>query len=277
MKSSFRRAYIDVFGTIIDGSDVIPGSNEFLAALVKKGVDIYLLSNNSLYDTEYFILLLDYFGINIPESHIITGSKMLITYLKKHLIKNICIVGEKDFINEISSAGINIKKYEDHGKEKVSKMKLFKNINGVVVAQDKSFAIQKQSLLGRYVRELSVPLIAVGCDRVFPMSKTDFIPGAYPMAVCSATPAECEIVVIGKPNFTTISDLINTEDPSNTIVIGDNPFSDVQFAKNAGFKSAIIRTGVSSGEEDIEGPKPDYVVKSIDELIDLFWIKLVFC
>lgn len=52
-------------------------------------------------------------------------------------------------------------------------------------------------------------------------------------------------------------------------MIGDNPPVDIKGANDAGFNSILVRTGVfQGGENDIENPAK-YVVKDVNEAVNL--------
>jgi ribonucleotide monophosphatase NagD (HAD superfamily) len=85
----------------------------------------------------------------------------------------------------------------------------------------------------------------------------------------------------GKPNLNAykfcesqLQSQISDLEISNFYMIGDNPSADIQGAKNANWKSILVKTGVYTPKEgqenDLDHPA-DFVVNDFTEAIDLIF------
>lgn len=153
--------------------------------------------------------------------------------------------------------------------EMLDNMQLDDGVGAVVIGLDTSFTHQKLLLACQYILQNGVPLIATNGDRGT-LIKGKIYPGAG--SSLAAVLRACNLKkgarhdscskdepgtfdLIGKPNPFAI-DLIKKEHglsaDSRSLMIGDNPNTDIVFGKAAGIDQCLVLSGVVRSVEDFE-------------------------
>ncbi|NLC30232.1 MAG: HAD hydrolase-like protein, partial [Chloroflexi bacterium] len=111
--------------------------------------------------------------------------------------------------------------------------------------------------------------IATNSDATFP-TPTGVIPGAGTMVAAVQTASGEEPLVIGKPAIGLYDQAMKVMglSPDQVLCIGDRLSTDILGAKNSGFASAFVLSGINS-LEDLEQweSKPDIIVDDLTALI----------
>lgn len=256
---------IDLEGTLLLGENAIHGAAEFVSKHQSLGNEVFVLSNTSKWSSKYITDLLEKSGIKIPTSNIITGAKLTISELKKQNIRSVCVLGNESFINELKDSGLDVISYDDHEGKAIELFKLNDNVQAVVVAEDFKYNFNRATLVVRYMIEKNATFYCVGGDSQVPEPKDYLSPGAYALASAPITATNIIPTVIGKPNLSTVLEFIPKSE--ETWVIGDNADIDVKFANEAGFKSALVLTGLFSKKEAEENQnKPTIIIPNLEAL-----------
>lgn len=176
---------IDIQGIIFKGDEFIPEAKQFMDHLNSEKKQVYLLSNSTRITTKQTINQLKSAGIEIQDSNVITGSKIIVNAMKQENIKHILLLGTDDLCNEVAESGIAVDKGNSLGSAHAEAYKLNDKVEAVVVAEDLSFNFVHASIVARYVLEKKVKFFCVGYDRVFPSKGDNFVPGALTLATPS--------------------------------------------------------------------------------------------
>lgn len=133
-----------------------------------------------------------------------------------------------------------------------------------------------RSLVGLELLRHGAKLV-IGCrDRVFPVvgGGVEFGSGSWgALFAFGAGVEESNMHYAGKPEATFFDALLNRigVPPSRCVIIGDNLESDIRGGHDAGMKTALVLTGITSRDgADRAAVKPDAVFRDLDDLYDKF-------
>ena len=232
---------LDFEGIIFNGNEFIKESFNFIKENIKKGYKIKIFSNTTRLSKKEILLMLQSQNINeINIEDIINGSTFLFKKLEKENIKNCLIFGNKSFINEIKEFGFNVKTFEDHNFTKIEETILFNDIEVIIIGSDFNYNYYRASLATRYILEKKVKFYCIGKDKFFPWNNNEFIPGPFSLSSAPTIASYISPEIIGKPSIENIDLILPNLNLSNTLIIGDNIDTDIQFAMNLNIKSILI-------------------------------------
>ncbi|EAY16676.1 HAD-superfamily hydrolase, subfamily IIA containing protein [Trichomonas vaginalis G3] len=258
---------IDIQGVIFNGDELINGAKEFIDHLISEKKHILLVSNSTRLTTKQTLAKLTSAGINIPESNVITGEKILINALKHENVKHILLLGTDELCAEVLAAGIQVDKSTALPSSHSELYKLNDKVDAVVVAEDLSYNYAHASIVARYVLENKAKFFCLGFDRIFPGGGKNFIPGALTLSAPAETASYVAPAIIGKPNVDSFINLIPNHKTTKYVVIGDNTETDIAFANKLGWKSVLVYSGVTSKSDSVkEENKPTLAVDNLSEL-----------
>ena len=244
---------LDLDGTLYLGKKGIPGAEEKLEELRAQGINLIFFTNGSTRTRAGVVEKLTKRGIKVTKENVYCTSYFIAKFIEKnHPDSKAFIIGEYGLKEELEGVGVEI---VDEGADLV------------VVGLDREFSYAKLKQALQELRK-GARLLASNNDPYYPV-EDGFVPGAGAVlaAVEKAAMMEPEMIA-GKPN-TYAFEVIKEEKgikAEETLVVGDRLDTDIAFAKNCGIRSALVLTGVAK-EEDITEIKPDFVLKSIADLI----------
>src|SRR4030067_2426746 len=97
----------DLDGTIYRGNNIIPNADKTINILKKSGKKIVFISNKTTGSVKDYFNFLTAQGLEIELNEIINSTIVLSKYLKKnHHDEKFFAIGEKTFIDEITSSGL---------------------------------------------------------------------------------------------------------------------------------------------------------------------------
>ncbi|MEQ8209573.1 MAG: HAD-IIA family hydrolase [Lacipirellulaceae bacterium] len=246
---------IDMDGVIYRGSQLIPGADDFINALLAQDIPFLFLTNNSQRTRRDVTTKLQRMGIHVEERHIFTCAMATARFLAKHKPEGTAyVIGEGGLLQALHKNGYSI---VDHDPD------------FVVVGEGRTITLDTlehavNMILG------GAKLIATNMDPNCP-TKTGTRPG------CGATVAYLETVTgrkafsVGKPSPVMMraarKELMLTT--SQTVMVGDTMETDILGGVQMGYRTVLTLTG-STHREDLEKYAfgPDVVVESIAELCD---------
>jgi len=250
---------LDIDGTVLRGSQAIPGAEETIAELRRQGCLIVFVTNALESPNEQADRLASA-GVTVTADEIITAPQVLKAYLIKHTPDaTIYVISDPPLPEWL---GLDFHSSEDPGE-----------INAVIVSCDRSFNYHKLNIGFQALRR-GARFLAVNTDATCPLP-TGEIPdaGAVIGALEGCSKRKLELVV-GKPSSLVVEASLERLNLSagECLVIGDSLESDILMGRQAGMRTALVLTGVTR-REDLRHATvlPDYVVESIAELPGLLW------
>ena len=248
----------DMDGTIYLGDELLPGALEFLGDLDERKVPYYFLTNNSSRSRADYVKKLDRLGLKTPAEKIFSSGEATAIYLKKQGGgKRIYMVGtpslEKEFV--------------EHGFQLVQD-----DPDYVVLGFDTTLTYEKLWKLCDFARE-GIPYIATHPDINCP-TETGFMPdiGAM-MALVETSTGRKPDVIVGKPYPPIIEAIVKKTGYSvdQLVMVGDRLYTDIAMGVT-GITTVLVLSGETK-ESDIQSSdhQPDYVVKDISGLRELYF------
>lgn len=252
--SDIKGFLIDLDGTIYRGNKLLPGAVEFINALRNSDKKFLIISNNSSMSRKSHKNKLNKFGIEVDEDQIFTSTIATIIYLKKNYTESeVYPVGTPEFENELRSNGIRVSKNKG---------------DVVLLGFDKTLTYHKIEVATRLINS-GAKFIATHSDILCP-TENGFIPDIGSMIALLEKATNISPKVIGKPNKDMVeSALLKLAMSKNQVaMVGDRVYTDMKMAHDFGLISILVLSGETK-EEDLSNmsPKPDYIFKSIREVI----------
>lgn len=257
---AYRGFIFDLDGTIYRGERLIPGADEAVAALRRRGLKVVFVTNKPLYSRAEYAAKLTRLGIPTPVEDIISSSYVMAHYLNRQEPgTTVYCIGEPPLVEELAAAGIEV--VDDPRRARF-----------LVVGFDRTFDYRKLTGAMLAIRA-GARFVATNPDRTCPVEDGE-IPDCAGMvgAVTGVTGAVPEAVV-GKPSPYMVAaalDRLGCE-PAEVGIAGDRLNTDIAMGKAAGMTTFFVLTGADSADllADERLPKPDFVVQSVAEIPDL--------
>ena len=250
----FDTYIFDLDGTLYRGKTLIKGADKVITALREKGKRIFFLTNSATQSRKSLCEKLKKFGINAHINEIYPSCYLLANYLLRNYNgKTVYCVSEEGMADELRAAGIKISN---------------EDADIVAVGLDRKATYEKLSKAFRLIINGSI-FLASNDDPTFPV-EDGFLPGAGAFVAFLSRSTGKNPIIIGKPHKEAVEIILTEHNlaKKGAVLIGDRLDTDILTAKNAGIASALVLSGVSK-KEDIQKIKPNYVLKSLDELLSI--------
>lgn len=243
----------DLDGVVYLGEQGIPGAGDALAALADAGLQLLFVTNNSTKTQQDTADKIERTSGFAPDpASVVTSALVTAARLAGH-VESAYVVGAQSIVDALASHGIaSVDDWSDAG--------------AVVVGLDREVSYDRLSAATLAIRGGAL-FYATNSDSTLP-TPHGLLPGAGAIVAAIATAAEQEPVVSGKPNQTMI-DHVAAQARGEILVVGDRLNTDIAMANRAGWRSAMVLSGISS-LEDVDGSvAPDFAVGSLPELAAL--------
>lgn len=249
---TIKALLFDLDGTVYRGTDAIPGAAEFIENLA---VPYLFVTNRGNRTPEAVAHQLQEMGIRCTPDHVLTSTQAVATELEPNT--SVYCIGEEGLHVALQQAGAVL--VGEGGPTP----------DVVVVSYDRGFSYDKLTQALRYIHA-GARFIATNDDRIITV-EDGLVPEAGPLvaAVAEATGVRPEI--FGKP-FAPIMKIalermnVSAEDVA---IVGDNIHTDILAGHNAGMKSVLILTGVSTAlDAQSAEHKPTWIVQDFADLND---------
>ena len=245
---------LDIDGTVLRGSQAIPGAKETIAELRRQGCPIVFVTNALESPNEQADRLASA-GVTVTADEIITAPQVLKTYLMKHTPDaTIYVISDPPLPEWL---GLDFQISEDPDK-----------IDAVVVSCDRNFNFHKLNTGFQALRR-GARFLAVNTDATCPLPNGETPDAGAVIGALEGCSRRKLDLVAGKPSSLVVeASLERLNLPvSQCLVIGDNLESDVLMGKRAGMRTALVLTGVTRREDLPHATvQPDHVLESIVEV-----------
>lgn len=259
--SAITGVVMDMDGVLWRGDMPLPGLEDLFLWLREANLPFVLATNNSSRTPENYVEKLARMGVpDVPARNIVTSATATAAYLRANYPAEtrIHVFGMDGLRQILQSAGLHLATPDGDPPD-------------VVVAGidfELSYEALKQAALA--IRA-GAEFIGTNPDKTFPTPE-GLVPGAGSMLAALETATDKTPVVIGKPEtpmFETALEIIGT-DAENTLMIGDRLGTDILGGKNAGMKTALLFTGVTTPDElteDADTVWPDVAYEGLPDLV----------
>ncbi|WP_339778468.1 HAD-IIA family hydrolase [uncultured Methylophaga sp.] len=262
---------IDMDGVLWQGSKPLPGLTEFFSTLRATKIPFVLATNNASLTQQQYLKKLADMGVEVSAKEILTSSMATARYLVDTLPatkRRVFVIGESGLIEPLQQQGFTITSTYYPTDPDAETGDIWADI--VVSGLDRQLNWNKLATATLNLRA-GAEFYATNADTTLPTELGEVMGNGGVLAALTAATG-IEPIVIGKPEpilYQQAFEILGT-DKHNTIAIGDRLNTDILGAVNAGMRSIMVLTGVSSEADLAEiDYKPDWVFQDIQEITAL--------
>jgi len=262
---------IDMDGVLWHGNKALPGLRDFFATLRKQQIPFVLATNNASLTQQQYIDKLASMEVEVAAKEILTSSMATARYLKENLPENkrrVYVIGEVGLTEPLQQQGFTLTDlYQVNQPDKGINQE---GADIVVSGLDRKLTWDKLATATLNIRA-GAAFYATNADTTLPTELGEVMGNGGVLAALTAATGQTPIV-IGKPEpilYQQALEILGTEQ-HNTIAIGDRLNTDILGAVNAGIRSLMVLTGVSS-EADIADVDygPDWILPDIQAITEM--------
>jgi NagD protein len=241
-------------GVLYRGRLLITGAQEFVDRLLQEGVPFLFLTNNSEQTPVDLLRKLEQLGIRgVQEDNFITSAMATAMFLKQQNRGSTAyVVGGGGLSSELYKVGFSISEHRP---------------DYVVVGKTTGFNFDMLRTAVRLIRQ-GAKFIGTNPDVLDPTPE-----GMEPAcgSILAAIERACDRkpYIVGKPNplMMTIATRRLRVHAEDTLMIGDRMDTDIIAGLEAGMKTCLVLSGVTSSEMIEQFPyRPDHIFKHIGEI-----------
>jgi HAD superfamily hydrolase (TIGR01458 family) len=250
----------DLDGVLYDGDEPIEGAPETVEWVQDQNIPHLFLTNTTSRPRSALVKKLARFGIQAEVSRILTPAVAAARWLRENIEGSVALFVPDATRVEFKELALLDEKAEDGA--------------SAVVIGDLGDAWDFAALNRAFRMLVSEPkprLIALGMTRYW-RAPDGLRLDTAPFVVALEHASDIKAQVFGKPAmpfFQTALDLMN-ETASNTIMVGDDIFGDIEGAQKLGLKGVLVRTGKFQEKDLKKGITPVAVIDSVASLPKLF-------
>ncbi len=240
----------DLDGTLYLGERLFPFTRELLATLRRTGRDYLFLTNNSSKSVADYVKKLRRLGVPAQEGDFVTSAQATLAYLRRaHPDRTFYVCGTGSLAAELAGGGVRL-------------TNRWEEAQGVVMGFDTELTFGKLEDVCRILTRGEVPYIATNPDLVCP-TEFGFVPDCGSVCAMIENATGKRPRVIGKPETALVELAMARKGrtKSETAVVGDRLYTDIQCGLNAGVTSVLVMSGETTPALLAAAPqKPDLIL-----------------
>jgi 4-nitrophenyl phosphatase len=241
-----RLVIFDLDGVVYRGAEPIAGAADLVAWLHERGVAVRFATNNSMVAREGYVERLAAMGIGTSVDEIVTSTSATVEHLRRHApdVRSVLAIGADGMRDELLAAGFEVQMAHSVRPSSPG-APLDRPYDAVVVGLDPTCDYARIAVAMSAVAA-GARLVATNADARYP-TPAGFLPGAGAIVAALATATGVSPEVIGKPEPAMFRAILEASGvpADETVVVGDNPASDVIGARRAGCAAILVLTGVA--------------------------------
>lgn len=243
---------IDMDGVLWHGKQAMEGLEAFFELLRGRQLPFVLATNNASLTQQQYIEKLKEMGVSVTAEEVLTSSMATATFLKENLPadkKRVFVIGEEGLKKPLQDHGFvltDLYQVDQPGKGITGE-----GADIVVSGLDRTLSWDKLATATLNIRA-GAAFYATNADTTLPTELGEVMGNGGVLAALEAATG-VRPVCIGKPEpilYQQALKILGT-DEANTIAIGDRLNTDILGAVNAGIRSIMVLTGVST-EADLQ-------------------------
>jgi len=246
---------MDMDGVLVHEENAIAGADRFLARLRELGRPYLLLTNNSIYTPRDLAARLRRSGLDVPESSIWTSALATARFLDQQRPGGSAfVVGEAGVTTALHDVGYTLTERDP---------------DYVVLGETRTYSFERITRAIRLVGD-GARFIATNPDATGP-SPEGPTPATGSVAALISRATGVEPYFVGKPNPLMMRSALNALDAHSetTAMIGDRMDTDIVAGLEAGMKTVLVLTGVTTREASERfAYRASRIVGSVGELVD---------
>lgn len=248
MVNQAKAIFFDLSGVLYEGSHVVPGAREAVAAARDEGLEIRFLTNTATKSREDVLDKLGRFAIDAEPTELFTAPTAAVAYAIEESLRPYCLVHEaiEDDFRELHDEA---------------------DPNAVILG-DARGRLHYDSINRAFQLCIDgAPLIAIGKNRYFQTEEElQLDAGAFVHGLEWATGREA--VVVGKPGLPFYNAAVSSTgfEPGDCLMVGDDIEGDILGATEAGLEAVLVRTGKFRPGDENRIPQQSKVIDSVADL-----------
>jgi 4-nitrophenyl phosphatase len=266
--TNIRALIIDMDGVLWHGEQPLPGLEEFFQLLREKQLPFILATNNAGMTQDEYVAKLARMGVEVTHTEILTSSMATALYLAQHhnpAETRVFVIGAEGARRPLLEKGFTLTGlYEVNTPETPNA-----GADIVVCGLDKQLSWDKLATATLNIRA-GAKFVGTNADVTLPTERgITHGNGAILAAIQAAT--DIAPIVVGKPEPIMYQQAIALlgVPAAETIAIGDRLNTDILGAVNAGIRSLLVLTGISTREELATlDYAPTWILEDIQELTE---------
>ncbi|MBC7304792.1 MAG: HAD family hydrolase [Nocardia sp.] len=244
----------DMDGVLVHEDQLIPGADEFLAELRANEIPFLVLTNNSIRTPRDLQARLRHTGLDIPEESIWTSALATATFLDDQRPGGTAyVVGESGLTTALHEIGYVLTDSDP---------------DYVVLGETRTYSFEAITTAIRLV-DRGAKFIATNPDATGP-SRDGVLPATGSVAALITRATGKEPYYVGKPNPLMMRSALRRigAHSQSTLMIGDRMDTDVIAGLEAGLRTILVTSGISTKSSVEAYPfRPTLVVDSVADLI----------
>ncbi len=243
---------IDMDGVLWHGKQAMDGLEAFFELLRGRQLPFVLATNNASLTQQQYIEKLKEMGVSVTAEEVLTSSMATATFLKENLPadkKRVFVIGEEGLKKPLQDQGFVLT--DLYQVNQPAKGITGEGADIVVSGLDRTLSWDKLATATLNIRA-GAAFYATNADTTLPTELGEVMGNGGVLAALEAATG-VRPVCIGKPEpilYQQALKILGT-DEANTIAIGDRLNTDILGAVNAGIRSIMVLTGVST-EADLQ-------------------------
>jgi len=262
---------IDMDGVLWHGNNPIKGLTELFSTLRELKVPFILATNNASLTQRQYVDKLNKMGVSVELDEILTSSMATANYLAQHFPpdkRRIFVIGEDGLRQPLIEHGFNLT--DLYQVNQPDKGILDQGADIVVSGLDRKLTWDKLATATLNIRA-GAQFFATNMDTTLPTELGEVVGNGGTIAALVAATG-VEPISIGKPEPILYQQALTKLgiQADQTIAIGDRLDTDILGAVNAGMRSIMVLTGVSTEQDITEITyQPTWVMADIQEVTQI--------
>jgi HAD superfamily hydrolase (TIGR01450 family) len=243
---------VDLDGVVYRGATPVPGVAAVLADRAARGDDVVYVTNNSMHYGADYVTRLAAMGAPVSAKRVVSSARATAHYLHEHDpdIRRVLAVGASGLERELRDEGYDVvtagAAATRVSQEGIDGVAAAGSPDAVVVGLDPTLTYLKLAVAADCVRA-GAHFIATNRDPVYPTEHA-LRPGAGSIVAAVEATTGVVPVSIGKPEPHLLEAAAHAvgRPPTEAIMIGDMPATDMAAARAVGARSILMLTGVTT-------------------------------
>ncbi len=255
--ATVRGLILDMDGVLWEGDAALPGVADFFRFLRGREIRFIIATNNASLTPESYVIKLERMGVAAGVEEILTSAMATTEYLKRiaHPGERAYVIGEEGLIRAVESAGLMVADADAL------------DARYVICGMDRNLTWNKLACATINLHH-GARFIGTNSDITFPTER-GIAHGNGAILEALSTASGIRPKVIGKPSPVMMQIAVKKLHlpKARVAAVGDRLETDILGAKNAGLKSILVLTGVTS-RKDLKKSRirPTWVVEDLPAL-----------
>ena len=252
-----RGVLFDLDGTLYLGERLLPGAAETVAAVRDRGLAVRFVSNKPWQPGGMYAEKLTRLGIPASEEDTLTSGGVTAAALaRSNPGARVMALGEPPLLDELRAAGLDAREEDDEA-------------DVVVASFDRQLVYRRLHAAHRALVR-GARFVATNPDATCPIDGDELPDTAGIIAYLEATTGRrCE-EVYGKPSPAMVRAIAGSLgiEPAETLIVGDRLETDMRMGLDAGARTTLVLTGVTTREALAASDlTPDLVLERVADLV----------